>query len=188
MSNDYIYTVAELEALFEDAKDQIDTYRSLSDELTLRRVKDGSWSIHEICDHLVVFGNLYLEEMDKAISKANPVPQKKGPFRPRWHFRKMASLFEPPYKMKMKTLPPLQPSKTENLTETFDKLSDIQANVLYILEQAGASRWNLKKIKGKNPVYRFLSMNLIEYMVMIDVHQRRHFWQIEQLLSALNEN
>ncbi len=188
MSTDYSYTITDLENLFENAQDKIDTYRSVSDETVMKRIKDGSWSILEICDHLVVFGNLYLKEMDKAITKSNPVPQQEGPFRPRWHFRKMASLFEPPYKMKMKTLPALQPSNTENLSETFDGLSDIQANILYILEQAGASRWNLKKIKGKNPVYRFLSMNLIEYMVMIDVHQRRHFWQIEQLLSILNEN
>jgi hypothetical protein len=110
-----------------------------------------------------------------------------GPFRPRWHFRRMAAFFEPPYKLKLKTLPVLKPGNQEEVRETLGELADIQANVLYILEQAGASRWNLKKIKAKNPMFRFLSMSLIEFLVIMEVHQRRHFWQIEQNLKALEK-
>jgi hypothetical protein len=188
MNTDYNYTIGELKKLYENSEDEIKQYRKLTDDKLLKRPEEGAWSILEICNHLVVFGELYLKEMDKAITNANPMPQRDGPFKPRWHFRKMASLFEPTSKMKMKTLPSLKPPESVETTAVLDDLSDIQANVLYILEQAGASRWDLKKIKGKNPVYRFLSMNLIEYLVMIDVHQRRHFWQIEQVFNRIDNN
>jgi hypothetical protein len=186
--NNYLYTIRELAELFESSQNKISTFRDLPSDIMITRPDNGSWSITEICDHLVVFGKLYLKEIDKAITIANPVPQREGPFKPRWHIRRLASMFEPPYRMKMKTLPVFQPSKSENLSETLDGLSDIQANVHHILDQAGASRWNLKKIKGKNPAFRFLSMSLIEYFVMMDVHQRRHFWQIEQTLNRIRDN
>lgn len=118
--------------------------------------------------------------MDKAIAKAKPVSQSDGPFRPRWHFRKIAHFFEPPAKMKVKTISLFQPGTTDDVSQTLDELSDIQANVLYILDEAKSQRWNLQKIIGKNPAYRFLSMTLIEFLVVMEVHQRRHFWQIEE--------
>jgi hypothetical protein len=187
MSNRYYFTIKELEEKFEEAARRIGEIQNYQPDLMLMKPGPGRWSIHEICLHLVEFGKLYLREMDKAIAKANPMPQRDDPFRPRWHFRRMAAFFEPPYKLKLKTLPVLKPGNQEEVRETLGELADIQANVLYILEQAGASRWNLKKIKAKNPVFRFLSMSLIEFLVIMEVHQRRHFWQIEQNLKALEK-
>lgn len=183
MSKPYNYTISELEQKFKDASEQIKEYHNLSADLMTLKPEPERWNIHEICQHLVTFGKLYLSSMDKAISKANPMPQRDGPFQPRWRFRKMATLFEPPYKLKMKTLPVLKPAHDSEIEDTLEELDDIQANVLYILEEAASGNWNLKKIKGKNPVYRFLSMNLIEFLVIMEVHQRRHFWQIEQNLK-----
>lgn len=183
MSHQYNFTISELEQKFKGASEQVKEYQQLPTDIMSLKPEPERWSIHEICQHLVVFGKLYLREMDAAITKAAPMPQKSGPFRPRWHFRKMAAFFEPPYKLKMKTLPVLKPVLENEIEDTLDELDDIQANVLYVLDQAAENHWDLKKIKGKNPVYRFLSMNLIELLVNMETHQRRHFWQVEQNLK-----
>jgi len=186
MSSRYYFTIKELKELFEDAAEKVEELHSYQTDLMLAKPGPDKWSNHEICLHLVEFGNFYLMEMDKAITKANPMPQRDDPFRPRWYFRKMATLFEPPYnKMKLKTVSMFKPGSDEEVREALEELADVQANVLYILEQAGASRWDLKKIKGKNPVIRFLSMSLIELLVILEVHQRRHFWQIDQNMKVL---
>jgi hypothetical protein len=95
MSKAYIYTISELKQKFKDASEQVKEYHDLSVDLVTLKPEPERWNIHEICQHLVVFGKLYLSSMDKAISKANPMPQRNGPFQPRWRFRTMAAFFEP---------------------------------------------------------------------------------------------
>jgi len=187
MKKEYNFTLSELTEMYQNASRQISIYRDTSVKQFLFKPGPGSWSAHDVCRHLIVFGNNYLKQMDKAITKTKPLPQSKGPFRPRWHFRYMANFFEPPARMKVKTLPLFQPGNFEEVSRTLDELSAIQANVLNMLDEAKPEQWDLHKIKGKNPAFRFLSMSLIEFLVIMEVHQRRHFWQIEENFKVHDE-
>lgn len=187
MSNRYSFTLPELTKKFQDASRRISLYRDIPVKQLLFKPDPGRWSAHEVCLHLIAFGESYLQQMDIAITKAKPVPQSDGPFQPRWHFRKMAHFFEPPVKIKTKTFPVFHPGTSEDISQTLDELSDIQANVLYLLDKAKSDRWNLHKIKGKNPAFRILSMTLIELLVLMEVHQRRHFRQIEENFRLFKE-
>ena len=188
MSELYRYDIKDLQKLFRKANKQIDSLKDKPSDLLLFKLSEDTWNIHEICQHLSEFGRLYLEQMNRAITKATPMPQKKGPFQPRWFYRKIAGFLEPPYKMKLKTLPMMTPEPDEETTSAFDDLADIQANVEYLLENAKDESWNLEKIKGHNPASRLLRMNLIEFLVILEVHQRRHFWQIEQIMKKFGDD
>jgi len=47
---------------------------------------------------------------------------------------------------------------------------------------------DLSRIKGKNPALQWVSMSLAEFLLVLEAHQRRHFWQIEQTLLKLSGN
>lgn len=153
----------------------------------LLKLSEEIWSPIEVCQHLVQFNGLYLKQINRILKNATSLPQKRGPFRPRWIYRVTAQILEPPYKLKLKTLPILKPSSETEILETLDELSKIQQKVQKILVDAEINNWDLEKIKGENPVYRFITMSIVEFLVILDVHQRRHFWQIQQILITAGE-
>ncbi len=177
----------ELKAKYEDADRQISSYRTEPAEKMLFKPSKTGWSATEVCRHLIEFGKGYLHQMDQAVEHIRPTPQSDGPFRPRWRYRKMAAFFEPPYRLKVKTLPIFSPGDSQSVEQALEELSDIQQNVLYLIERAARDRWDLNRIRGRNPAFKMLSMSLIEFLVLMETHQRRHFWQIDQNFKRYEE-
>lgn len=183
MSTTYRFDYDEIKSRFDTAANQITSYRRNSSDQMLFKPSPGTWSARDVCQHLVVFGRIYLREIDSAISKTKPIPQREGYYRPRWHFRKLAAFFEPPYKLKMKTVSAFSPGDEKSVVQALNDLEDVQQKILNILKQAESASWDLQKIKGKHPLISFLSVSLIEYLVLTEVHQRRHFWQIQMIFE-----
>lgn len=72
-----------------------------------------------------------------------------------------------------------------NPTDTFHKLIEIQDDITELLEKAKNERWNLDKIFAPHPMIKIFNMSLTDFLIIIDAHQRRHFWQIEQILKRI---
>ncbi|MEX0995085.1 MAG: DinB family protein [Balneolaceae bacterium] len=187
MSKPYTYTIPELKNLYENADEQIRLFEDKPTELILFKLSKSTWNIREVCEHLIAFGRLYLEQINRAISSEKDPPQNSDPFQPGWLVRKWAALFEPPYKLKIKTFPLMEPKGKKEIQATFNALHEVQVEVIKILQEAEKYEWDLEKIKGKNPVFRLMPMSLIDFLVLMEVHQRRHFWQIEQILKKVGE-
>ena len=95
-------------------------------------------------------------------------------------------MMEPPYKTRLRAPAKMRP-KTESPEGDGDPIGAllaVEARTRDMLARAKEEQWDLSRIKGKHPIIPLLPMSLIDLLVVIDVHRRRHFWQIEQTLPA----
>ncbi len=184
------YTFDELKERFEGAKTVIHEYGSLAEDTVNFKLNPETWSCTEVCQHLIRFNDMYMSEINSAIDnrKTLPVFQNGDSFSPKWSARKLAKYMEPPYRFGIKTLKPMYPSHIElSAADTFMRLIGINETIITLLSKAEKEKWNLHKIKGSHPLLKLYRMSLIDYLVLIDAHQRRHFWQIEQILTRIPE-
>lgn len=183
-------TLNEFKDKFEGSKTVIHEYGSLDEETVNFKLNPETWSCTEVCQHLIRFNNIYLEQMRKAVQdyKVLPVSKSKDAFTPKWIVRKLAGYLEPPYKLAIKTIKPMYPSNVElSAADTILQLIQIQDELLVMLDTAEKEQWNLDKIKGSHPLVKIFKMSLTDFLIFIDAHQRRHFWQIEQILKRIPE-
>jgi len=185
------YTIDELKANISAAISVIDEYRGLPEEVLNQKLNPETWSCTEVCKHLIQFNRMYLDQIEKVLDKLEIKPVGEEPFSVRWFMRKMGNFIEPPYKFGVKTISPMLPVRVDlSGPETLDELENTNKEILEILKTAREENWDIDKIKERNPVFKF-KMSLNEFIVYLDAHQRRHFWQIEQILKRLpdrNEN
>lgn len=185
------YTLDELKANISAAISVIDEYRGLPEEVLNQKLNPETWSCTEVCKHLIQFNRLYLDQIEKALDKLESKPVGEEPFSVRWFMRKLGNFIEPPYKFGVKTISPMLPVRVDLAApKTLDELENSNKEILELLKSAREENWDIDKIKGRNPVFKF-KMPLTEFIVYLDAHQRRHFWQIEQILKRLpdlNEN
>ena len=179
------YTFDELIANISAAISVIDEYRGIPVEVLDQKLNPETWSCTEVCKHLIQFNRLYLTEMENALNKLENKPAGEEPWSVRWFMRKLGNFIEPPYKFGVKTISPMLPVRVDlSAQETLNELEKTNNELLEILKTARSEKWNIDEIKGRNPVFKF-RMSLTEFIVYIDAHQRRHFWQIEQILKRL---
>jgi len=191
MSIDKKFTIDQLTEKFEGAKTVIHEYGSLPNEVVNYKLNPSTWSCVEVCKHLIQFNTIYLDEIENALQKPDKIPviqNEKSVFSPNWIVRKLAGYMEPPYKFGVKTIKPMAPEKIQlDPAETFHRLIESEDEFLTLLEKAENEKWNLDKVKGRHPVFKFLKMSLTDIFILTDAHQRRHFWQVEQILKRIPE-
>lgn len=155
----------------------------LNDRQLNWRPQDDKWSISEIIAHLIVSGTQYLEEIRPAIKSAG---EKKltgeDPLRYSLMGKLMINMMEPPSKMKMKSPRSFIPGQTgarENMTEEF-----VQIQEDFIASIQSARQLDMNKIKLRSPAVRQLKLSLTEALGVNAAHQRRHLWQIEEMMRS----
>lgn len=181
-------TLSDLMDKFEGAKTVIHEYDNLDKDTVTFKLNPKTWNCVEICQHLIRFNDMYLREIDRGFEKLQTIPVNGKSFSPSWTTRKLAGYFEPPYKFGIKTIRPMIPSNTEmEPAETFMRLIAYQDEIINRLKKAKEEHWNLDKIKGRHPLLKVFKMSFTDFLIMIDAHQRRHFWQFEQILKRMPE-
>lgn len=179
-------TIDALSEKFEGAKTVINEYGSLDSDTVTFKLNPETWNCVEVCQHLIRFNMLYLEQMEAAVDRINTLPINGKSFSPTWISRKIASFLEPPYKFGVKTFKPMFPSAVDlNPADTFYKLIELQDEIIALLDRANAEHWDLDKISAPHPMIKIYTMTLTDFLIIIDAHQRRHFWQIEQVLKRM---
>jgi hypothetical protein len=192
MSIDRKFTIDQLLEKFEGAKTVIHEYGSLPAEVVNFKLNPSTWSCVEVCKHLIRFNQIYLDEIDRALQKLDEIPvikNQKSKFSPKWTIRKLAGHTEPPYKFGIKTIQRMSPENVQSdSAATFKRLLDIEDEFISLLNKAEIEKWNFDKIKGRHPIVKFYRMSFTDIIVLTDAHQRRHFWQIEQILKRIPES
>ncbi len=181
-------TIGELTEKFEGAKTVIHEFGSLDSETVIFKLNPETWSCVEICQHLICFNDMYLHEMDRGLKELKVIPVNGNSCSPSWAVRKLAGYMEPPYKFGIKTIKPMFPSNIDlDPAETFMKLIESQDKIIDRLKTADKEHWNLDKIKSRHPILKAVRISFTSSMILIDAHQRRHFWQFEQILKRIPE-
>lgn len=161
------------------------------DRLFMTRPAPGRWSPAECFDHLVQFNRGYHSEMSKAAERISSLPEgARAAFRPRLVARLVIRFFEPPYRMKIKTLRPFDPGANAELDPdgVMERYLETHARFAGQLERAAEQRLDLEEVRVSHPLFGWLKMSLADCYGIILAHQRRHLWQARQVAEALRES
>lgn len=185
-----VYTYDQMSDLIKKDIDRIDDFYSIPKDLISLKPEPDSWSACEIIQHISKFNGLYMEQIDKAIQSGKNVKANGQQFKPRFIYRQFIRFLEPPYKIKTKTIAPMYPNDTSDVNPE-KPINDLKESNLEInkrIESFREQQLDMNKIKGKNPVLQWVPMSLAEFILILEAHQRRHFWQLEQTLVKLSGN
>ena len=146
------------------------------------RLEPGSWSVAECLDHITQTTRAFLPAISGAIATA---PKLKRNRRLRTGF--LPSLFirnlNPPYRIRFKVLPQLAPRNCEAETAWASFVESQLALLAVLSSTAGLA---IDEVRIQSPVYGRISYNIYGALRMLAAHQRRHIWQISQILKALD--
>jgi len=183
------YTYQDLISLFEESIRKAQDFESVPDDLLATKPDTSSWSAVEIFQHVVNFNRIYLRFIDRAFKKSKTLPTtKQNSFNPRFAAGYLIRIMTPPYKMKIPTIAPMKPdiSELDDIKNSLQELIETNQEILKYLDEAKENNLDLNRIKGKNSVFK-ISMTVVEFLLLLDAHQQRHFWQAEQTLNTLRE-
>lgn len=182
------YTYNDIQSLLDQSIRRLDEFEEVPDDLFILKPDSGNWSADEVCQHLVRFNTLYIRQVDKAIDSISKLPEANGPFKPSLLPFLFSKFLEPPYTIKINTLAPMYPydTKNRNPQKVRNELRSIITSFLERISGFQQKNLDLEKVKGHNPIARFIPMSIIDFILVLEAHQRRHFWQIEQTLFKLS--
>jgi hypothetical protein len=174
--------------MFESANKRIKAFHDIPDDLFTLKPDSKNWSAAEICSHITKFNTMYIDKIEIAADNHAQISRSTEPlFRPGYFYRMYAKSMEPPYTVKLKTLRPFYPSTHElEKQDTISLLINTQQTLLDHSQQFKNNKLDLDITRGKNPLLQFLTMSITDFLVLLDAHQRRHFWQLEQTLLKLS--
>ena len=190
-----IYTYSWFIDRFAKAKERaLQFCQPISSERFVQRPAENRWSVGECYSHLNAFGEQYFKRMKKGLEEADSgtIAMESAPsrsFTPGLIVRGVIWLFEPPYKLKMSTVKPFHPEHTADLKkeEVLTNFLNMQDRFVRLLESAEADLVDLSDVRVPNPLLPFFKMTLSECFSVVEVHQRRHMWQAEQVLSKIGD-
>lgn len=184
-------TYSQLISDFEQSSEEARRFAGGTGErLFMTRPAPGRWSPAECFDHLVQFNRGYHSEMSRAEERISSLPEHaRAAFRPRFIARLVIRFFEPPYRMKVKTLRPFHPGENADLEPdgVMEKYLETHARFAGQLERAAGRRLDLEEVRVSHPIFGWLKMSLADCYGIILAHQRRHLWQAEQVAETLGE-
>jgi hypothetical protein len=150
-------------------------------ELT-RRLEPESWSAAECLDHLARTTNAFLPEISKAIAAAPKLATNRT-LRTGTVALLLIRNLEPPYRLRYKVIPQLMPQQTDFETAW----AAFEESQLRLSETVcSATGLAIDKVKVQCPVCAHVTYNVYGALRMLAAHQRRHMWQVQQILRALD--
>jgi hypothetical protein len=170
--------------------DQIQTVTRGAEEIVARRskadlttrLKPSSWSVAECFDHLALTTRAFLPAISDALAQASNLTTNR-PLGTGTLARLFILNLEPPYAFRFKVLPELRPQR-QDFDASWGGFLESQSHLLHTLSFAGGLA--IDKVKIKSPVYARISYNVYGAFRMLTAHERRHLWQITQILRTLD--
>lgn len=176
---------------FQEAKDRAEKFILSVDDIHFQQPPaEESWSIAECYSHLINYGKLYFDNLAAGITNTQITTEDLDQsFEPRWIVRKLVSFFDPPYKIKLKTVKAMKPDPVSDYDrmELLDEYINLQDRFIAQLEKGLHRHVDLGNVKIKHPLISLIRITLTECFALAEVHQRRHQWQAEQTLEAVKK-
>jgi hypothetical protein len=141
-----------------------------------------SWSVAQCFDHLAQTTNAFLPAISDAIARAPRLTTNRA-LRTGTLTRLFIRNLEPPYRLRFKVLAPLVPRQCDFNTG-WDAFAESQIQLAKTIKSAAG--FAVDRVKIESPVYARFSYNVYGALRMLAAHERRHLWQIEQILKELD--
>ncbi len=180
------FNYSELISLFETAIQQAENFKLIPANIITLKPNPSSWSAGEIFEHIVRFNMIYQRNIDRTLDKGPLFTTVNPSFSPRLLINYFIKTTRPPYKLKIKTLTPMKPkeSRPEEFYSFLDQLVEMNGKFIKQIQEFEVQKLDLDRVRGKNPVFKF-KMSITEFLLMLDAHQQRHFWQTDNTLLKL---
>jgi hypothetical protein len=154
--------------------------RSQSD-LTIS-LEPTSWSVAQCLDHLAQTTNAFIPAISTAIASAPRLTTNRT-----LRTGALARLFirnlEPPYRLRFKVLARLVPYQ-QDFNSAWGLFEGSQTQLAKTIQSAIGLA--VDQVRIESPVYARFSYNVYGALRMLAAHERRHLWQMEQILKALD--
>ena len=160
---------------------QTENLHLLTNEELNWRPGEDSWSILECLEHLNLYGDFYIPEMEKSIKRSNTVCQKN--FRSGILGNYFAKAMLPREKLnKMKTFKSKNPIGSALDKTTIKRFIRQQKQLLDLLNQA--KKIDLSKTKTGTTISRFVKLKIGDVFRVVIYHNERHLVQINKIKRA----
>jgi hypothetical protein len=146
-------------------------------------LKSTAWSVAQCLDHLAQTTNAFVPAISTVIARAPRLATTRALATGAFTQLFIRNL-EPPYRLRF-TVPAGLVPRQSDFKCAWGAFEDSQAQLAKTLGWSAAS-FAIDQLRIKSPVYGLLSYNVCGALRMLTAHQRRHLWQIDQLLKALD--
>jgi hypothetical protein len=176
---------------------QLDTVLNQVDNVTLKArnlvagrnqadltisLESTSWSVAQCLDHLAQTTNAFLPAISSAVASAPRLITNRA-LRTGALTRLFIRNLEPPYRLRFKVLAPLVP-RQHDFNAAWDAFEQSQDQLAKTIRSAMGLA--VDQVRVESPIYARFSYNVYGALRMLAAHERRHLWQIEQIIKALD--
>jgi hypothetical protein len=167
---------------FRDVTDQASKLLSLRSEQELsRRPQPDSWSVAECIDHVALTTRTFCPEMWAAIATAPKLDSRRA-LRTSRLTRLLIRALEPPYRLRHRVLACLVP-QTHDFSLAWSGFLDSQAQLANLIHSCTGLA--IDQVRIQSPACTQVSYTVYGALGILAAHQRRHMWQVERILGAL---
>ena len=161
----------------------IDKFQNLSEEELNWKENPNSWSVLECIEHLNLYGDFYLPELQKRIQAAPK--SKQVNFRSGWLGNYLATSMLPKEQLnKMKTFKDKDPSGSTLSKSVLERFVEQEKTLLELLHTA--SEMNLTKVRTATTL-PLIKLRLGDTLRFVIYHHQRHIVQAERVLNMLKQ-
>lgn len=154
-----------------------------SNEQLMRRPSKGGWSPAECLAHLTVTGNKTMDEMEAATAKAlRESLHSNAPYKLDFTGKLFLKILEPPVRFKTPAPPAFMPDAPANGVTALEDFLKFQDRSLKALDTASAI--SMVNVDVTSPASAYIKYNLYSAFRITAAHERRHIWQIENVLKG----
>lgn len=171
--------IADLRSRTQDNVAQAAAFKSSSTDRINWKPDSSSWSVLECLEHLNLYGDFYLDEIEKRIESPKSKPDtffKSGLF---GNYFAIAMLPKDGMVKKIKTFRSKDPANSSLTTSTIDRFLDQQQRMLKLLQ--GSEKISLNKVKTSITI-PIIKLRLGDTLRVVIYHNQRHIWQAENVL------
>jgi hypothetical protein len=146
------------------------------------RLQPDSWSVTECLEHLALTTRVFLPSIAEIMAQTPKLTRSRS-LRCDTLAKVLIRTLEPPYRLRHKVLAHLAPQR-HDFPSAWKAFLDSQDE----LEQSirSAAGLAIDTVKIQSPVCSRVSYNVYGALGILSAHQRRHLWQVEQILQALD--
>lgn len=145
-------------------------------------LESRSWSVTQCLDHLAQTTNAFVPAISAAIARAPRLGTNRA-LTTGVLTRLLIRNLEPPYRLRFRVPASLAPEQRD-FKCAWSAFEDSQAHLAKTI--ASAAGLAIDRVRITSPVHARFSYNVYGGLLMLTAHQRRHLWQIDQVLQALD--
>ena len=181
MKIESIKLLEELIKLTQEAKSQVEEFKTLSHKQLNYKANEGEWSILECIEHLCLYGKFYLPEIEKRITGS--VPNEQQYFKSGFLGNYFVNMIKASNTKKIKATKQMDSTGSNLNSSTINQFIK-QLNWLETL-LVKAKKVNLNKVKTSISLSKLIKLRLGDTLRFLVYHNERHILQAKQINCKL---